>query len=159
MKLSFTLFRFILLFWQTNLLGLPLNVRYSSQAISDSSETELPYSNSKGHLLIFKEEKTKAMIVDYSLEACANSLFQFLKLMQLCFFVVVFFISGNSYFSFVSTSLAYINIPKNKGKTKITWDKKLTTTYINTWSRCRTPVHKSLIGNLARHPFSLFDGN
>ena len=26
--------------------------------------------------------------------------------------------------------LAYINIPKNKRKRKITWDKKLTTTYI-----------------------------
>ena len=39
------------------------------------------------------------------------------------------FISGNFSFSFVSTSLAYINIPKNKRKTKITWDKKLTTTY------------------------------
>ena len=32
--------------------------------------------------------------------------------------------------SFVSTSLAYITIPKNKRKTKITWDKKLTTTYM-----------------------------
>ena len=41
----------------------------------------------------------------------------------------VFFISGNFYFSFVSISLAYITIPKNKRKTKITWDKKLTTTY------------------------------
>ena len=40
-----------------------------------------------------------------------------------------FFVSGN-FFSFVSTSLAYIIIPKNKRKTKITWDKKLTTTYI-----------------------------
>ena len=38
------------------------------------------------------------------------------------------FISGNFYFSFVSTLLAYINftLPKNKGKRKITWDKKLT---------------------------------
>ena len=36
---------------------------------------------------------------------------------------------GNFYFSFVSTSLAYISILKNKRKTKITWDKKLTTTY------------------------------
>ena len=33
-------------------------------------------------------------------------------------------------FFFVSTSLAYITIPKNKGNIKITWDKKLTTTYI-----------------------------
>ena len=41
-----------------------------------------------------------------------------------------FFIPGNFYFSFVSISLAYITIPKNKRKTKITWDKKLTTTYI-----------------------------
>ena len=33
-----------------------------------------------------------------------------------------FFISGNFYFSVVSISLAYIEIPKHKGKTKITWD-------------------------------------
>ena len=32
---------------------------------------------------------------------------------------------------FVSSSLAYIIIPKNKRKTKNTWDKKLTTTYIS----------------------------
>ena len=31
-------------------------------------------------------------------------------------------------FFLVSTSLAYITIPKNKGNIKITWDKKLTTT-------------------------------
>ena len=43
--------------------------------------------------------------------------------------VANFFVSGNFYFSFVSTSLAYISIPKNKRETKITWDKKLTTTY------------------------------
>ena len=41
--------------------------------------------------------------------------------------VVNFFISHHFCFSFVSTSLAYITIPKNKTKTKITWDKKLTT--------------------------------
>ena len=41
--------------------------------------------------------------------------------------VVNFFISGNFYFSFVSTLLAYITI-QNKRKTKITWDKKLTAT-------------------------------
>ena len=35
------------------------------------------------------------------------------------------FISGNFYFSFDSTSLTYISIPKNKRKTKITWDKKI----------------------------------
>ena len=40
-----------------------------------------------------------------------------------------FFTSVNFSFSFVSTSLAYITILKNKRKTKITWDKKLTTTY------------------------------
>ena len=42
------------------------------------------------------------------------------------------FISGNFYFSFVSTLLAYTAIPKNKRKikTKIIRDKKLTTTYI-----------------------------
>ena len=37
---------------------------------------------------------------------------------------------SNTYFSFVSISLAYITIPKNKRKTKITWNKILTTTYI-----------------------------
>ena len=42
-----------------------------------------------------------------------------------------FFISGNFYFSFVSTSLANITTPKNKRKTKIIWDEKLTTTFIN----------------------------
>ena len=31
-------------------------------------------------------------------------------------------------FFLVSTSLAYITIPKNKRKTKITWNKNLTTT-------------------------------
>ena len=30
-----------------------------------------------------------------------------------------FFISGNFHFSFVSSSLAYITIPKNKAKTKL----------------------------------------
>ena len=44
-------------------------------------------------------------------------------------YVVVNFI-GNIYSSFVSTSLANVTIPKNKRKTKVTWDKKLTTTYI-----------------------------
>ena len=34
--------------------------------------------------------------------------------------VVIFFISGNLYFSFVSTSLSYITIPKSERKTKIT---------------------------------------
>ena len=39
--------------------------------------------------------------------------------------VVVNFLSVvNLYFSFVSTLLAYITIPKNKRKTKITRDKK-----------------------------------
>ena len=41
-----------------------------------------------------------------------------------------FLISGNFYFSLVSTSLAYITIPKKKGKINITPDKKLTTTFI-----------------------------
>ena len=36
------------------------------------------------------------------------------------FVVVNFFISGNVSFSFVSTSLAYIMIPKNERETKIT---------------------------------------
>ena len=43
-------------------------------------------------------------------------------------YVEVNFIFGNFYFSFVSTSLPHIIIPKNKRKMKITWDKKLTTT-------------------------------
>ena len=38
--------------------------------------------------------------------------------------VVNFFVSGNCYFSFVSTASVYISIPKNKRKTKITWNKK-----------------------------------
>ena len=44
---------------------------------------------------------------------------------------VVVFIWSNSSFSFASTSLAYIiyHTQKPKKKTKITWDKKLTTTY------------------------------
>jgi len=54
-----------------------------------------------GHLLIFNEGKTKVMIVDYSLEACANSLFQFLKLMQLCFFVVVVVVLSQVIFIFL----------------------------------------------------------
>ena len=49
---------------------------------------------------------------------------------QKCKCCSLFFISGNFYFSFVSTSLAYITIPKNERKIKIyTWVKKLTTTY------------------------------
>ena len=40
-----------------------------------------------------------------------------------------FFSSGKFYFSFVSNALAYINVPKNKRRIKITWDKYLTTTY------------------------------
>ena len=40
-----------------------------------------------------------------------------------------FFTSVNFSFSFVSASLAYITIPKNERKSKITRDKKLTTTY------------------------------
>ena len=47
----------------------------------------------------------------------------------LAYLVVKFSSKGNFYVSFVSTSLAYITIPKNKRKTKITWDKKLTTTH------------------------------
>ena len=31
--------------------------------------------------------------------------------------------------------------------------------YINNWRVCQTRVHKSLIGNLTRHSFSLFDRN
>ena len=45
-----------------------------------------------------------------------------------CLCCSYFFISGNFYFSFVSTSLAYITITTNKRKAKITWDKKFTGT-------------------------------
>ena len=40
-------------------------------------------------------------------------------------FVVVSFLSFYFCFSFDSTSLAYITIPKKQRKTKITWDKKI----------------------------------
>ena len=43
-----------------------------------------------------------------------------IKHYPLIVYVVVKFISGNFSFSFVSTSLAYITIPQNKTKTKIT---------------------------------------
>ena len=43
----------------------------------------------------------------------------------------LFFISVNFCFSFVLNSLAYITIPKNNGKIKINWNKKLTTTAIH----------------------------
>ena len=50
----------------------------------------------------------------------------------ICICFSYFFISGHSFiFSFVSTSLTYITIPRNKGKLKITCDKKLTTTYFS----------------------------
>ena len=49
---------------------------------------------------------------------------------HICCSYYFFFFSGNFYFSFVSTSLACITMPKNKRRTKITWDKKLTTTCI-----------------------------
>ena len=49
-------------------------------------------------------------------------------------FVAVNFLSQVIFiFFFVLTSLAYITIPKNKRKTKITWNKKLTTTYSLGW--------------------------
>ena len=41
----------------------------------------------------------------------------------------LFFISVNFCFSFVSNSFACITIPKNNGKTKNNWNKKLTATY------------------------------
>ena len=51
--------------------------------------------------------------------------------------VSVNFWSEVIFFPFVSTSLACITIPKDKRKTKITWDKKLTTTdifsLVNIW--------------------------
>ena len=54
----------------------------------------------------------------------------FVKTYEIQVYVAVnFFIAGNFYISLVSTSLAYISISKNKRKTKITWDKKLTVTY------------------------------
>ena len=42
---------------------------------------------------------------------------------------VNFLFSVKFCFSFVLNSLAYITIPKNNGKIKIHWNKKLTTTY------------------------------
>ena len=53
--------------------------------------------------------------------------------MALYVYVVVNFLSQvvSFIFSFVSTSLAYITIPRNKGKLKITCDKKSTTTYFS----------------------------
>ena len=36
---------------------------------------------------------------------------------------------------------------------------RITVFYINTWRVCQAWVHKSLIGNLTRHSFSLFDRN
>ena len=69
--------------------------------------------------------------------------------------VVNFFTSGNFSFSFVSTSLAYITIPKNKRKTKSTWDKKLTTTYTysthvqgHTWSQTPAIARNNNLGSL-----------
>ena len=44
--------------------------------------------------------------------------------------VVIFIISGNFYFSFRSTSLAYITIPKNERNTKITEIKTNYNTYV-----------------------------
>ena len=59
---------------------------------------------------------------------------------------VIFFISGTFYFTFVSTSLAYITIPKNKRKTEISEIKKLTTTYAPMYSihKMRTSVCNTL---------------
>ena len=58
--------------------------------------------------------------------------------------VVIFFISGNFFFS---TSLAYITIPQNKREIKITWGKKLTTTFTHT-SACKHQEHTVLHLNL-----------
>ena len=58
--------------------------------------------------------------------------YQSMWLQNIVYVVVNFFISGNFYFSFVSTSLAYITITKSKRKAKITCNKKLTATYIKT---------------------------
>ena len=56
----------------------------------------------------------------------------------LCLYVAVnFFISRNFCFSFVLNSLAYITIPKNNGKIKITGNKKLTVTTTYT---CISPL-------------------
>ena len=59
---------------------------------------------------------------------------------------LIFFISGNFYFSFVSTLLAYITIPQNKRKTTIIWDKKLTTTHATTSyiSKIRAGIYNTL---------------
>ena len=46
------------------------------------------------------------------------------------FMLWLIFISVNFCFSFVLNCLAYITIPKNNGKIKINWNKKLTTTFM-----------------------------
>ena len=69
------------------------------------------------------------------------------------------FISGNFYFSFVSTSSADINIPKNKRKTKITRDTKLTTTELfltaQTENPPRFPLHVSNESIADKHPINI----
>ena len=47
--------------------------------------------------------------------------------------LIIFFISGNFYFSIVIFIIVqYITTPKNNEKIKINWDKKLTTIQYNT---------------------------
>ena len=48
---------------------------------------------------------------------------------MVCMLQVIFYFS-KFYFSFVSNSLAYITAPRNKGKTKINWNRKLSATRI-----------------------------
>ena len=53
-----------------------------------------------------------------------------------------FFISVNFCFTFVSNLLAYITTPRNKGKTKTDWNKKITATYLDCPRTLGGNVHK-----------------
>ena len=65
----------------------------------------------------------------------------------------VIFISGNFYFSFVSTFLAYNTITKNKRKAKLTWDKKLTITYIHrSFCEARSNAKLHMLPRLSQSP-------
>ena len=70
---------------------------------------------------------------------------------QLYMLQLIFFISVNFCFSSVLNSLAYITTPKNNGKIKINWNKKLTTTYTSP-KFVEVTCHKHLI--LKINPFN-----
>ena len=66
---------------------------------------------------------------DLSVEQTPNMWWSKALINALTYVIVNFFVSDNFYLSFVSTLFADITIPKQKRKTKIIRDKKLTTTY------------------------------